>query len=518
MRHQTDPVDRDPFIDALRVTSVLVVVFGHWLTTTVIWEDGLIDIENALSVVRGSHVVTWLIQVMPLLFFVGGFANARSLEAHGGDYLAFLRTRYVRLLTPTLVFVAVWLGLGLLEGLLGLDRPNPLDRAADQAALPFWFLGLYVIVVALAPPMLALHRRHEWRVLVSMVAGVVAVDVLHHGLGVPHIGVLNYAFVWLLAHQLGYFYADGRLQNVGRRATLAIAAAGLAGLVVLTTAVGYPVSMVGVPGDDRWNTNPPSLALVMLTVWLVGLALWLRSTPPSPGSWLISRIERGNRVVLTVFLWHVTAISLTAAIIYPLGSPRFETGTWQWWALRPVWMVVLVPAMLGLVVGFRRFEVHPKPARLCLSGLSTTRRLVAGLGVVSLALGILGFGVTGFNRITETLGEEVLGFEMNPLQNVLHLALGIIALVSVPRTPGLVRAAATLIVGVYALIGLAGSSSGIRLLGANPASSVLHLVVGAVAGVLLCWATLVDYRIDRRATAAEPLSIEDSRDRGLEAE
>ena len=181
MTHQTDPVDRDPFIDALRVTSVLVVVFGHWLTTTVIWEDGLIDIENALSVVRGSHVVTWLIQVMPLLFFVGGFANARSLEAHGGDYLAFLRTRYVRLLTPTLVFVAVWLGLGLLEGLLGLDRPNPLDRAADQAALPFWFLGLYVIVVALAPPMLALHRRHEWRVLVSMVAGVVAVDVLHHG-------------------------------------------------------------------------------------------------------------------------------------------------------------------------------------------------------------------------------------------------------------------------------------------------------------------------------------------------
>ena len=93
--------DRDAFIDITRVLSVLVVVFGHWLTTNVIWDDDIIEIENALSIVRNSHWATWLIQVMPLMFFVGGFANARSLQRHDGVYLAYLRTRYQRALFGT---------------------------------------------------------------------------------------------------------------------------------------------------------------------------------------------------------------------------------------------------------------------------------------------------------------------------------------------------------------------------------------------------------------------------------
>ena len=81
--------DRDGFVDVVRIAAVLVVVGGHWLTTTVIWDDTRITIENALSVIPDAHVVTWVLQVMPLLFFAGGFANARSLDLHGGSALAF---------------------------------------------------------------------------------------------------------------------------------------------------------------------------------------------------------------------------------------------------------------------------------------------------------------------------------------------------------------------------------------------------------------------------------------------
>ena len=56
--------ERDIFIDVLRVLAVLIVVVGHWATTTVIWEEGRISVENALSLIPESHVATWLLQVM----------------------------------------------------------------------------------------------------------------------------------------------------------------------------------------------------------------------------------------------------------------------------------------------------------------------------------------------------------------------------------------------------------------------------------------------------------------------
>ena len=202
---------RDIFLDALRVAAVLVVVAGHWTTTTVIWEEGRIAGENALSVIPESHLATWLLQVMPLLFFVGGAANAWSLARHSGKYLAYLRTRLVRLLAPTVAFMAVWLIVGIVAEALPLPEPNVVESAADVAALPLWFLGLYVVVVALAPVLWRVHRSLDWWAPVLMVAGAAVVDVLVHGLGYDDVGVANYALVWLVPHQLGFFVADGRL-------------------------------------------------------------------------------------------------------------------------------------------------------------------------------------------------------------------------------------------------------------------------------------------------------------------
>lgn len=499
MRDNPDPVERDVFIDALRVLSVLVVVVGHWLTTTVIWDQGRIEAENALSVVRGSHLSTWLIQVMPLMFFVGGFSNSRSLDRHQGNSLAYLRTRYERLLRPTLVFIGVWIMAGFVAEVLPLPQPNVVDRAADQAALPFWFLGLYVVVVGLAPPLHRLHRRLSWRVPAAMAIGTLIGDIAHYGFDIPHAGVVNFALVWLLAHQLGFFYADGRLAGLPRWIHAAAACGGLAGMIVLTTAADYPVSMVGVPGDERWNTNPPSLALVMLTLWLVALVMLLR--PAVAMALTAARRQRGvarlNSVALTIFLWHVSAVSLTTAIIYPLGFPRPDTGTAMWWAIRPLWIAALVPGMLLLVAVFRRWEVHPLPQSFLLHDARCTRHVGAALAVTSSGLGMLGFGVTGFNRIAAALGESVLGFETNPLHNALLLGAGLLLMAAVVGTARQVLLTTTTTAMLYVSIGLIGRSTGIEILGTNPATAVLHLAVGTLALALLGWSQWSDGRAGR---------------------
>ncbi len=479
-RVDRDPVDRDNFIDLLRVVAVLVVVLGHWLGTTVIWQPGRIEGENALSVISETHLATWILQVMPLLFFVGGFSNSRSLARHGGDYLGFLRTRYERLLRPTLVFLASWLVIGVVAQLLPLPQPNVLEKGADIAALPFWFIGIYVIVVALAPAMWRLHGRYGGWVPVVMITGALVIDVLHHGVGVANIGVANYAFVWLLPHQLGFFYADGRLKNMARRVAVGTAGVGLAGLVVLTTVADYPTSMIGVLGEERWNTDPPSLPLVMMTLWLVGLALLIR---PAATSWLRSESPRAlvaslNRIPLTLYLWHVTAVTLAASVLYPLGFPESPTGSAGWWAARPLWIAGLVPALVALVLIFRRFETHPPPRRDDSLTDSTIRRVAAAFAVLSLGLGLLGFGTTGFDRILTSAGEGILDFTTNPAQNVVHMAIGLIALLSAyGQRPG---AGLTTMLGatLYLSLGIIGWSDGIEPLAINPATAILHAVLG----------------------------------------
>src|SRR4029077_1171385 len=79
------------------------------LFTVVIWHDGP-HTSNPIGSTPGMWALTWVLQVMPLFFFVGGFAHLvtwESVERDGGDYREFLRRRLSRLLRPTVVCLAL---------------------------------------------------------------------------------------------------------------------------------------------------------------------------------------------------------------------------------------------------------------------------------------------------------------------------------------------------------------------------------------------------------------------------
>ena len=486
----TSPQDRDRWIDLLRALAVLIVVLGHWAAVSVVEEAGRLTGLNALTDIPESHPATWLLQVMPLLFFVGGFSNARSLALHDGRYLSFVRTRLIRLLVPTVVLVGMWSFVGVAAEAMPLGDPNALEGIADIAGLPFWFLGVYVIVVTLAPWLWSLHRRFGWRVIGFFAVGAVLVDVAVHGLGMEVVGVLNFAMVWLLPHQLGFFHADGRLDRVRGSRAAAWALGGLGALVLLVTVGGYPVSMIAVPGADRFNTNPPSLALVALTVWLIGLVLLTR---PAFTGWAERHpdpVRRVNRVPLTLYLWHVSAAAVAAVILDGLGFPRPEVGSVEWWLWRVPWMLAVVPIMLAMVLAFRRFEIHPRPMRVAVPE-QRTRHLGIGFGVVSVALGLFGFGVTGFDNITTEFGGNVIIFSTNPLQGLLHVGVGLAVLALVYR-PGVFAPVIGAVAAVYVGVGVAGWSDGIAWLAMNPEGAVLHVTLGGLVLALLAAAMAAD--------------------------
>lgn len=476
--------ERDPFIDLLRVVCIAAVVIGHWATTTVVWEPDRVLSINALSEIPGTRVATWLLQVMPLVFFAGGYANSVSRRA-AGSYLSYLDRRLGRLLLPTGVFLAVWLVLGIAAEALDPASAGK-ARAAEVAALPLWFLGIYLVAVALAPAMEALHRRVGLWAAVGLVAAVGVVDLVSIGFGLEGVGGANYAFQWLFAHQLGFAYADGTLQRWGRRGAAALTLLGLAVLVLLTTVGGYPVSLVGVPGQERSNAQPPSLAMVALTLWLVGLALLARAVAQRamrrPG-W--ERLVRGmHRLLLTAFLWHVTAIILGGALARAAGAPEPAIGSGLWWALRPVWVLWLLPFFGLLLWALGRFEVHPRGRAIDDHPVSAA---AAGFGVFAVAVGILGFGETGFFPFAPAVGEAILMFTFNPLQNLLHVSLGAAVLWALGAGRGRAAGLAGLGAAVFLAMGavrLAGWEPAQRL-GMDDFTAWAHIVAGAAAVIAL---------------------------------
>ena len=181
------------------------------------------------------------------------------------------------------------------------------------------------------------------------------VDILRFGADLGAVGYVNYPVVWLLAHQIGFLYADGTLT---RRVSAILAVGGIATMVALVNLGPYPGSMVGLSTDEFSNMDPPTLAILALIVWQIGLAMLLRDRVTR---WLAGvRAWAGvifvNSVIMTMFLWHLTAMLLGIGILFPIGFPQPDVGTTSWWLLRPVWIGVLLVLLAGFVALFGRFE------------------------------------------------------------------------------------------------------------------------------------------------------------------
>ncbi|MFE7516403.1 acyltransferase [Streptomyces sp. NPDC057540] len=377
------PATRDRYVDLLRVASLAVVVLGHWLMAAVT-ADG--QVGNLLAVVPELQAVTWVFQVMPVFFFVGGFSHALAHRSRP-RYAAFLRARLQRLLRPTMVFVGVWGAAALVLQLSGADE-GLTGVALRLVAQPLWFIGIYLAMVALTPPLLRLHERWGWGAFGALAGGAAVVDVLRFAADVPYVEFLNFACVWLAVHQLGFLRADGMI----RRPAL-LAGAGLAGAAALVALGPYPLSMVGMPGEKVSNMAPPTLALLCHGLWLVGAVELLRG----PGARLVARagvwraVVAANGIAMTAFLWHLTAMLGVYGALLGCGAELPAPASGAWWAQVPPRFAAAALLTALLVAVFRRFEapVAGGPARDGGDGL-------AALGIVLALFGVLGLSLTGF--------------------------------------------------------------------------------------------------------------------------
>ncbi len=387
------PVTRDRYIDFLRASSILVVVFGHWLMAVLEWRHGRLEASNLLATVRPLQLATWVLQVMPVFFFVGGTVNRGAIlsaRRRGSRWAEYLQGRVDRLTRPVVPFALLWLGVAASFAIVGVSG-KPVRVVLRVMAQPLWFLAVYLIVVAMAPLFVRLHERWRWWVPLGLAMTAAVVDLV--GDNVAGVGWANYPIVFLFAHQLGFFAGDGTFASWSRRRLILAGAAGLGALGALT-AGPYPTSMVGVTGEARSNMSPPTICIVALAVLQVSLVLLAR---PAVARWLERPRVWGvviavNTAIMTIFLWHLPSLVLVALLLL-VGFPQPTVASATWWLLRIPWFTLMAVVLAGLVFVMGRFErgrAEPPPATRWRSVAATV--LSAGC-LIALAL-------RGFGRLT----------------------------------------------------------------------------------------------------------------------
>jgi len=353
MARQT-PDARNRYVDFLRMLSILSVVVGHWMMAAPYLDHGRPVLGHLLDLEPWSRWMTWIMQVMPVFFFVGGFSNGTSWDAalrKKISYPSWLQQRLRRLLGPVVPLLLVWAVLAVLATAGGLSLEK-LHAASRTALVPLWFLAIYILVVLLVP----LSRRawKQWG-FGSVLAPVLAAALLDYAFFALHwrmIPWLNYLFVWSAVHQLGYAWLDGRVRGRGLR--LSIGVLGLLALVLLTKYGPYPLSLVGVPSDAVSNTLPPKLPLLALAAAQFGFLLSLEGAArrflARRLPWTVTVLING--MIMSIFLWHSTVMVLVIGLVFKFlpGVLLLEPASTLWWATRPLWILGYAILMLPLIL------------------------------------------------------------------------------------------------------------------------------------------------------------------------
>jgi hypothetical protein len=384
--------------------SMLVVTVGHWLAAAPYLDaTDTLTTSHVLAVIPWTSWLTWILQVMPIFFMVGGYANGiswRAARRDGKSYAAWLEGRLRRLVWPLLPLLVAWVMIVAVEYARGV-RPELIRYGSQVAFIPIWFLAVYVVIVLLVPALEALWSRLGMMAFWALTTAAAVVDIVYFAGGVRWLGFANYLFVWGAIFLLGYAWLDNRFPD--HRMLLVYAALGLLALLVLVQMAPYPVSMIGVPEDPISNTTPPKMTLIALAIVQGALLLALQAPARR---WLAGRAAWTatvaiNGSIMTLFVWHLTATTLVVLAAYLAGGIglRLEPGSSEWWWTRLPWVAANAIALAPLVLAFGRFERPragegpPAPAWRYVAGALLT---CAGLALLA-AQGVGGYGRLGLN-------------------------------------------------------------------------------------------------------------------------
>jgi surface polysaccharide O-acyltransferase-like enzyme len=324
---------RDLAIDAYRALAMFVVVAWHWVFTIAVWEPSGPRVDNPISFVPDLAYLTWVLQVMPLFFLVGGYVTMRAIAGMDQPATwAWSRRRIARLAGPAVPLVGALAAGWFAATSLGADA---VASALVLTATPLWFLVAYVAITALAPLVAPAARRWPVGHVVGLVAFCGVWDLARFT-GTVSGGWLwvSMVTVWLTVHQLGSL-----LDRLDRSRATVLVASGVALLWLGTTAGPYPTSMVGTTTDSISNMGPATAVILALGLVQLGIVSLTRPAVTRLANRHSAVVATASSYAMPVYLWHMIGFSVCVVATVALGITLPSEPTIAWWLTRPLWVV-----------------------------------------------------------------------------------------------------------------------------------------------------------------------------------
>lgn len=414
------PAGRNRSADFYRTVAIYCVVFGHWMLAAPYAPGGQFEMRWIVAEQPWTQYLTWIFQVMPVFFFVGGYANAVSWSAARGrpeSRRFWAGSRMVRLLLPVVPLVLLWSVAAIVAHLLGISSDTVIGISRDPLR-PVWFLAVYVVVTLVVPLSYAAFDRWGLWSVAGLALLALIVDVIGVGMGQTWLRWANYGPIWLGVHQLGYWWKRGDVTAARAGLLVGLGAVWMAALILLA---GYPVSMISVAGQSFSNDFPPTTMLLALGSVQIGLLLLLA---PRVSRWLEregpwSIVILLGRNIMTIYLWQLTAVALLIVVALALGGIGLKAvpGSAAWWALHPIWLVMYAGVLIGFIALFGRYESGSRAASQPQVGVVQTV-----LGTLAACYGLSGLSLNGIGS-TGPLGLNWLA--VLPLLAGVALATGL---------------------------------------------------------------------------------------------
>ena len=322
-------ISRERFIDFLKTFGLLLLVFNSFSFLNINYSGGEYLIINNSFSSSNSSIITWFTVGLPIFIFSMGFTNLiawYSNVGRDGSQWNYLVDRINSLLGPVLVLIfAVSISLNVL--LRSNLIPNYLTTTEDGVISlveftlwPLWLVSIYMVMVMFAPLTIYLHKKYPYPTLVLLVLVTIFIDIVEVPLNYSYIQVFNYLFFWLTIHQLGYFYADGKIQMF-KKSIYFLFSVVLYGFLYYQVFFNEKViNFANYRLNSVSNEDPPSayylIASFAFLFLLISLQKYFVKLLNNRKVWLIFSHIHSN--IYTIYLWHL--ISLIIVLLFNLDT------------------------------------------------------------------------------------------------------------------------------------------------------------------------------------------------------
>ena len=309
-------VSRERFIDFLKVIGLVMIIFntfylirfsdsyGEYLIYNLSFDDSLIT----------SY--TWFTAGMTLFFFSVGFTNKIAWYANvgrDGSQWKFLTDRVNALLGPVIVWISV---VTLILNIYSRTYSLPLFFTSQDDGVvpltefimwPLWLVSIYLVVVIFSPLTLFLHKTNPYLTLSMFIISTIAIDTFDFSLAFSYLKLINYLIFWLAIHQLGYFFADGKIFSYKLSFFTSLSVITFGYLFYKFNSSTDFMSLSSYRLIANSNEDPPTIYYLVASIGLSSLFLLLRNPIEkfleNNIIWNLFSFFHAN--IYTLFLWHM---------------------------------------------------------------------------------------------------------------------------------------------------------------------------------------------------------------------